>query len=130
MLHGRATGERLAELAAFADRTAEVASECELRAQQAERAIDELYKTIYMSEHVGETFEAVISSVTSFGFFAQLDNTCEGLVHTTTLDGYFTYNEQLMTLSCGHRVYRLGDRVTVKLDSADVTARKLNFVVV
>jgi len=129
VLHGNASGERLAELAAFAERTAETSSECELRAQQAERAIDELYKAIYMSDHVGETFEAVISSVTSFGFFAQLDNTCEGLVHTTTLDGYFTYNEQLMTLSCGHRVYRLGDRVTVRLDAVDVTARKLSFVV-
>jgi len=130
VLHGKADEARISELAAFADRTAANSSECEIRAQQAERAIDELYKAIYMANHVGETFEAVISSVTNFGFFAQLDNTCEGLVHTTTLDGYFTFNEKLMTLSCGHRVYRLGDKVTVKLEEVDITARKLSFTVV
>ncbi len=130
VLHGRCDEARVNELSAFAERAAQNSSECELRAQQAERAIDELYKAIYMSEKVGEEFDAVISSVTSFGFFAQLDNTCEGLVHMTTLDGYFTYNEKLMTLACGHRVYRLGDKVRVKLESVDVTARKLNFVVV
>jgi len=129
VLHGRAVGERVGELAAFAERAALNSSECEIRAQQAERAIDELYKAIYMSDHVGEVFDAVISSVTGFGFFAQLDNTCEGLVHTASLDGYFTYNDKLMTLSCGHRVYRLGDHVRVMLDEVDVTTRKLTFKV-
>ena len=129
VLHGKADGERIAALASFADAVAETSSDAEVRAQQAERAIDELYKAIYMKDHIGETYEAVISSVTSFGFFAELDNTCEGLVHTSTLDGFFVYNENLMSLSCGRRVYRLGDRVRVKVDDVDVTARKISFVV-
>lgn len=124
-LAGRATGKTLDKLTAFAERSAKESSENELRALSAEREIEDLYKTIFMSAHVGEEFDARISSVTGFGLFAELENTCEGLIPITTLDGYFVYDEKNYRLTCGSRIYRLGDTIRVRIESADVSAHKV-----
>jgi len=98
-----------------------------MRAVSAERAVDDLFKVRYMSSYVGETFDGVVSSVTSFGMFVELPNTCEGLIPLTSMDGYFIYDEVTLTLSCGNKIFHLGDKITVKLISADVVRRKLEF---
>lgn len=100
-LAGKATGKTLDKLTAFAERSAKESSENELRALSAEREIEDLYKTIFMASHVGEEYDAQISSVTSFGLFAELENTCEGLIPIATLDGYFVYDEKNYRLTCG-----------------------------
>ncbi|MBR6708408.1 MAG: ribonuclease R, partial [Clostridia bacterium] len=119
-LSGRTTKGQLDRLNSFAERSAVQSSENELRALTAEREIEELYKTIFMAAHVGEAFDARISSVTGFGIFAELENTCEGLIPITTLDGYFVYDEKNHRLTCGSQVYCLGDAIRVRIVSADV----------
>lgn len=127
MLRGEMFGERLASAEKFAAKAADMSSDNELRAVSAERAVDDLFKVRYMSSYVGETFDGVVSSVTSFGMFVELPNTCEGLIPITSMDGYFIYDEVTLTLSCGNKIFHLGDKVTVKLISADVVRRKLEF---
>ena len=124
-LAGKATGKALDKLTSFAEHSAKASSENELRALTAEREIEDLYKTIFMAGHVGEEFDARISSVTGFGLFAELENTCEGLIPITSLDGFFVYDEKNHRLTCGAQVYRLGDRIRVRIEEADVAAHKI-----
>lgn len=124
-LGGRAEGRQLDALSRFAERSAVQSSENELRALTAEREIEALYKTLFMAAHVGEEFDARISSVTGFGLFAELENTCEGLIPIASLDGYFVYDEKNYRLTCGSRVYCLGDAIRVKVVSADVSSRQI-----
>ena len=79
---------------------------------------------------VGECFDAVINSITSFGFFAELDNTCEGLVPIGDLCGSFVFDEKNLSLRSRDIVYRIGDSVRVCLEEADIIRGKLRFSVV
>lgn len=125
VLRGETDEKTIAFYSAFAEKSAAISSENELKAVCAERAIDDLYKTIFMSDHIGEIFEGVISSVTSFGLFVELENTCEGLIPISSLDGYFNYDEKNMTLSCGYTVYEIGRRLNVNIVSCDVISRRI-----
>lgn len=113
----------------YARRAAAAATEAELRAVGAERKIENLYKVIYMSDKIGEEFDAVINSVTSFGFFAELDNTCEGLVPISDLNGMFVFDEKNLSLRFRDTVYRIGDSVRIKVEEADIITGKLRFSV-
>ena len=74
-------------------------SETERVAEEAEREVDDLKKAEYMMDRIGEEFEGIISSVTSFGIFVELPNTVEGFVHITALDDdYYVYDEQHLML--------------------------------
>ena len=84
-----------------------ISSDCERRAVNIERDIMDLKKCEYMKDKVGKVYDGIISSVLSFGFFVKLDNTVEGLVHISELDGYFEYDENLATLSNGEVTYRV-----------------------
>lgn len=130
MINGKLSGKELKEAEIFAGKSAEKSNENELRAISAERAVEELYKVRYMSGFINEEFDGIVSSVTSFGIFVELPNTCEGLVPVSGMNGYFVYNEELLTLSDGRTVFRLGNRVRVKLISADIVHRKLEFSLV
>ncbi len=119
---------------ALSGRVADIArqsSEREIIAMDAERDIEQLYKTQYMADHVGERFEGVISSVTSFGFFVELQNTIEGLVRLADLaDDYYVFDEASLVLT-GRRTgkrYTIGDQVDVTLVRADITSRQIDFV--
>ncbi len=111
----------------YAKRAARAATDTELRAVNAERRIEDLYKVIYMSDKIGETFDATVSSVTAFGLFAELDNTCEGLIPMSEMPGLFTYYENDLTIRHSDLVYRLGDRIKVRLEEADIIRGKLRF---
>ena len=114
----------------YARRAAAAATEGELRALQAERRIENLYKCISMSEHIGETFPAVVSSVTSFGLFAMLDNTCEGLIPISEMPGLFTYDEGNVTLRSADRIYHLADQIEIRVEECDIIRGKLRFSIV
>ena len=116
--------------ASFAFKAAKKSSDAELRALEAERSIDDLYKTLYMNNHVGKEFDAVISSVTSFGIFCMLENTCEGLVPLMQMKNKYWFNPESVTLSCGSHVYRLGDAVRIKVERVDVSRRQIDFSLV
>ncbi len=122
-------GKRADNYRKYAYRAAAAATETELRAINAERRIENLYKVIFMSDRVGESFDAVITSVTSFGFFAELDNTCEGLVPIEELYGYFTFDEKNMTIRSRDFAYKIGDKVKVRLEEADIIRGNLRFSV-
>ena len=112
---------------------ARVCSEKERVAEEAERETSDLKKVEYMKKHEGEIFEAIISSVTSFGMFVELDNTIEGLVRMSSMeDDYYVYNEKQYCL-IGERtrkIYRIGNIVNVMLIKADVAARQIEFILV
>ncbi len=130
ILRGKADASMQAHMDSFAEKSAEQSTACEIRAMTAERAIEDLYKVLYMEDRVGEEFDGIISSVTSFGFFVELDNTCEGLVPIATLDGFFAYDEKNLVLSCGRTQYRLGQHVQVSITRADRITRKIDMELV
>jgi len=112
---------------------AEHASQRERLAVDAERETDDLKKAEFMLERVGEEFEGVISSVTSFGIFVELPNTIEGLVHVSYLtDDYYHYHERMYAL-VGERTgkqYRIGDVVQVRVSNVNVDERTIDFEIV
>ncbi len=128
IIHGVILEERPKEkYRSYAKRAAAAATDGELRALSAERRIENLYKVIYMSDRIGETYPAMITSVTSFGIFATLENTCEGLVPISQIDGNFVFDEKNICLRNNKYVLRIGDKITVKVEEADMTRGKLRF---
>jgi len=107
-------------------------SERERAAEEAERETEELKKVEYMKQREGDIFTGVISSVTSFGMFVQLENTIEGLVRMSSMDDdYYIYNEKQYCL-VGERTrktYRIGDTIDVILAKADVASRQIDFAI-
>ncbi len=102
----------------------------EKEAVNCERDVDAMKKAEYMEDKVGQKFDAVVSSVTSFGLFVELPNTVEGLVHTTELnDDYYEFNEDMMILVGKRRkkVYQLGDLVEVELIRASKADSNVDF---
>lgn len=131
IIHKVLLEERRPEIyAKYAHRAAAAATETEIRAVTAERRIENLYKVLYMSDRIGECYDATINSVTSFGFFAELENTCEGLVPISELYGAFVFDEKHLTLRFRDTVYRIGDKVRIRVEEADVLSGKLRFSVV
>lgn len=109
------------------------ASEMERRAVDAERDVDELKKTQYMEDKVGETFTGIVSGVANFGMFVQLENTIEGLVHVSYLtDDYYHFDEKAYAL-IGERtgkMYRIGDEVEVEVMNVDIEEPAIDFILV
>ena len=103
---------------------------CEVRQVATERDVNAAKFAEYMSYRIGLEYEGIISAVTSFGFFVELDNTIEGLVSIKNMeDDFYTYNEETMTL-IGRRfgkVYTLGKKVKVKVVGASKYDRKIDF---
>ena len=128
ILHGTSDEKSLQKAEAFAEKAALQSTECEIRAMTAERDIEDLYKVLYLEDKIGQVFDGIISSVTSFGFFVELDNLCEGLVPIGTLNGFYNYDETTLTLSCGYQQYKFGQRVRVEVSAADRITRKVDLV--
>ncbi len=103
----------------------------ERAAAEAERPTVELKKAEYMAEHVGEEFEGVISGVTAFGMFVELENGVEGLVHISSLiDDYYEYFEERYALVGSHsgKMYRLGDRVRIEVLHVSISEMSIDFI--
>lgn len=121
---------RRAELAAFVDRAATNASAREQVATEAERTVVDIKKAEFMLGKEGEIYDAIISGVTNFGFFAELDNTVEGLVHVSSLDDdYYQYDEETYSLigKQTKRRFRLGDSVRIQVAKVDLEDRRIDF---
>ncbi|WEV44702.1 ribonuclease R [Streptococcaceae bacterium ESL0687] len=105
-------------------------SQMERRAVDAEREVEKMKKAEYMEQYVGQEFTGVISSVTTFGFFVELPNTIEGLVHIKSLGKeYFRYHERTMTLE-GEKsglIFKVGQEVKVGLTKADRNTGDIDF---
>ena len=132
-LNGKINDKRRERLAVIVDEAAKQSSEMERLAEDAEREVDDLKKAEYMMDRIGEEYDGIISSVTSFGIFVELLNTIEGLVHITDLDDdYYVYDEAHLML-IGERtknIYRLGDAVKVRCSRVDIDNREIFFDIV
>ena len=106
-------------------------SDKERNAIEAERAVDDYYKMLYISDYVGEEFEAVVSGVTNFGIFAELDNGIEGLIKIDTIKlrgKKFIYDEKNYSLSDGKTTYKLGQKIKITVAGINVSERRAEFV--
>ena len=114
-----------------ADGVAKHASDAERNAMEAERAVDDYYKALYMSNFVGETFDGVVSGVTAFGVFVELENGIEGLCKIETLQGrFYKLDQKNYILSNGKFSYRLGQPVKVQVAGVNYGERRTQFVMV
>lgn len=115
------------------EEVARQSSATERRAEDAERESDRLKKAEYMSYHIGEKFEGIISGVTGWGLYVELPNTVEGLVHINTLwDDYYMFDSNKFELigEVTRKVYRLGQKVRVRVEDADILLKTVDFVLV
>ncbi len=131
-LKGNLTDQREQELLLKLPEIARLCSERERAADEAERETEDLKKVEFMKEYVGEIFEGIISNVTSFGMFVELENTIEGLVKVSNMeDDYYIFEDKHYCLS-GERTkkrYRIGDEIKVRLLRADIATRQLDFII-
>ncbi|MBQ3510916.1 MAG: ribonuclease R [Bacilli bacterium] len=110
----------------------EHSSDRERAAVECEREVEDMKMAEYMEEHIGEEFEGMVSSVTNFGMFVELDNLIEGLVPLREMNDFFHYDEERMTLT-GERTnikYSIGDRLLVKVVRASREEKTIDFEVV
>lgn len=124
---------RTEHYAEILDEVARQSSVCERRADEAERESDKLKKAEYMSYHLGEEFEGIISGVTGWGLYVELPNTVEGLVHVNTLrDDYYVFDQESYELrgEMTKKVYKLGDKVRVRVADADKMLKTVDFELV
>lgn len=130
-LKGNLTPAEKRRLKEILPRIAQHSSEQERLAMEAERESTDLKKIEFMEGKEGQEFEGTISGVTSFGFFVELENTVEGLVHVSRLeDDYYYFDEKRYTLrgETTGKEYRLGDKVRVRLEKVDSKTRSLDFL--
>ena len=114
--------------AVFASEAAVQSSECERKAVEAERDVDDLYKVMYMSNHIGEEFEGVISGVTAYGVFVELNNTVEGFVslNSLPLDEY-EFLEERFLLRGKKQAFGMGDSLKIQVAGCDFGNREIDF---
>lgn len=123
--------ERMEYLKDYLVTAMHLASTKERIAEEAERESVDLKKIEFMADKVGEVYEGIISGVTSFGIFVELDNTVEGLIHVSNMtDDYYHYDEKTFSLTGERRKrrFQIGDRVKIKVARANMEERKLDFL--
>ncbi len=131
-IRGRLNGERTAHYTAILPEVAKHCSQTERRADEAERETEKLKKVQFMESHIGEIYEGVISGVTGWGVYVELDNTIEGLVRASDLPGDFFYYEEQSYEMVGEatgRRYKLGQRLTVQVKDTDRLSRTIDFCI-
>ena len=125
------SGELYEKYSDAAVESARISSERERVAQDAERAVDDFYKILYISNYEGEEFDGVISGVKEHGIFVELECGVEGKIKTETLRGRrYYYDEKNLTLSNGADTYKLGEKIRIKVVGVDLITRKAEFIAV
>ena len=130
-IHGKLNRKRIEHYDQILPSVADQSSKLERRAQNAERDVEKLKKVEYMKNHIGEHFTGVISGVTTWGFFVELDNTVEGMVPLQALlDDYYIFDEQQYKLFGEHtgRIFTLGQKVDIVVLSADKETKTIDFM--
>lgn len=130
-LHGGITKERYAHYEQILPAIAKSSSDRERVADDAEREVDKLKKAEYMEDHIGETFEGIVSGVTSWGVYVELPNTVEGMVRLADMtDDQYDFEEDKYRVT-GHytgKEYRMGQKVQVQVVRVDKLTRTIDFV--
>lgn len=129
-LRGRLNERKLAHYTKILPEVAMQSSKMERRADEAERETVKLKKAEYMKEHLGEIYEGVISGVTNYGIYVELDNTVEGMVHVNSMrNDYYYFDEihyELVGQDSGVK-YKLGERVLVQVKRVDMVSKTIDF---
>ena len=130
-LNGRMNAQLKEHYADILSEVCHKSSVCERRAQEAENQVDRLKQIRYMSDHMGEEFEGIISGVTRYGVYVRLDNTIEGMISVYDLphDDY-SYDESLLRLTGrrSRKFYSVGMKISVKVCACDLDQRVIDFV--
>lgn len=129
-LHGGLSEKRIRHYNAILPEVADSTSTTERRADDAERETEKLKKVQYMSRHIGEIYEGVISGITGYGLYVELPNTVEGMIHVTSLyDDYYYYDDEHyeMVGQDSGNVYKLGEKVMIQVVKADMQSRTIDF---
>ncbi len=129
-LRGRMNEEKIAHYQSILPEVTKHSSETERRAEEAERETVKLKKVEYMRQYIGEEFEGVISGITKWGMYVELPNTVEGMVHVANMsDDHYDYYEERYEMTGVHtgKVYKLGQKVRVRVLNADRMMRTIDF---
>lgn len=132
-LHGELNEQRIAHYERLLPKVTDESSKLERRAEEAERELDKIKKVEYMSRHIGETYEGIISGMHGWGMFVELPNTVEGMIPVTTmLDDYYFYDEEKYAMIGRdyHKEYRLGQKVRVRAVDTDRMMKTIDFVLI
>ena len=130
-LHGNLTEKRLSHYDRILTGVSVQCSAAERRAEEAERETIKMKKCEYMAKRIGREYEGVISGVTNWGFYVELPNTVEGLVHVSSLQGdYYLFDESRMELKgeMSGRTFRLGQKLRVVVAGTDKLTRTVDFL--
>lgn len=130
-LNGRLTEERKKHYQEFLDEVAAQASKTERTAEEAERDVEKMKKVEYMERHIGEIYDGVISGVTNWGIYVELPNTVEGIIRLENVqDDFYRFDEQRYQLVGDrfHKVYRLGQHITIMVLSVDKLLKTVDFL--
>ena len=129
-LHGGMSEKRKLHYDKILPDVAEQASATERRADEAERDTDKLKMVQYMSAHIGEYFDGVISGVTNWGIYVELPNTIEGMVSVNNMRGYYVFDENHYEMfnETTHQTYKLGQKVRVVVVDANAISRTIDFM--
>ncbi len=132
-LRGKLNDKRIDHYENILDEVADQSSRMERRAEEAERDVEKMKKVQYMSRHIGEEFEGVVSGITQYGMYVELPNTVEGMVHISNMrDDYYRYDEEHYEM-VGERTgkkYVLGQTVHICVEDTDKLARTIDFSLV
>lgn len=129
-LNGRLNEKRINHYRNILNEVAFNSSTTERRADDAERDTEKLKKVQYMKKFINEEFDGVISGVSAYGMYVELENTVEGMVRITSLkDDIYYYNEESYSLigEATHHTYKLGEKVRIVVTGADVLQRTIDF---
>ena len=132
-LHGMIDAKRAGQLGRKTGSVADTSSFCERQALELERDVEKMKKAEYMSHHIGEEADGIISSVTTFGVFVQLDNTVEGLVRYEDIgDDFYDFDERHYCATGRNlgRKFAIGDKVHVKVRTVDLESYEVYFVMI
>ena len=131
-LRGRLNERKLSHYTKILPEVALQSSKMERRADEAERETVKMKKAEYMTYHIGEEYEGIISSVTSFGIFVELENTVEGIIRYKDIDEFFDFDEENYTASGREngRIFRIGDTLNVRVFDAIPELKEIVFEIV
>ncbi len=132
-INGKLSPNEKDRLYTFLPKVAEHTSITERTAEEAEREVEDLKKAEYMSQRIGNVYEGIVSSLTHFGMYVQLENTIEGLVHfSNMIDDYYYFDEEKYYIIGEHtkKIYRLGDTVKIMVINTDLVKRTIDFMLV
>nr|WP_207721548.1 ribonuclease R [Neobittarella massiliensis] len=107
-------------------------TQCEINAMMAERDCDDAYKAQYMQQFIGQDMPGIVSGVAPYGFYVQLENSCEGLVRLATIEGsdYELVDDIKLVDHAGGKTISIGDPITVKTTNTNVSLGQVDFALV